>query len=262
MNILLRADLKRLFKGKALYILMGVAAFFATFSTLVIALVVNVFQGIEGSEQIKQLLAPLPLYVSSFSVLNNIGLALLITVTIIAVGDFSHATIRNKLIAGHKREHIFFSSLISNLLFMLLVLIVYSGLTYVFASAVTSFTLDSFLDVLRYALIGFSGYLVLYTLLTVTMFKFKNAWAPLLFIIGGVILLSLITFIVGIILNALNVTLNLLPYFIPIAVLSDINFLVASKGLDHFYIFTLVNILYVTLLVILGRSVAIKTDFK
>ena len=176
MKTLLRADLKKVFKGKALYILSGFAILLPIISTLFLALILYINDLAGGGENpISSILNSSALYISSFSILNNLGLAILITLAIVASSDFSQGTIRNKLIAGHKREHVFFSSLITNLVFVFIIIFIHSTLFYLFGSMLTSFSVDVFLNVLRLGFIGFSSYFVIYTLLTLIMFRFKNA---------------------------------------------------------------------------------------
>lgn len=154
MKHLLNADLKKIFKGKAIYFLIGASVILPIFTTLFLALLMFITKETGGGEAFGAVFAPLPIYIGSFSLLNNIGLALLITLIIVAAGDFSQATIRNKVVAGHKRAHIFFSALIANLVFVFTIIFAYSTFSYLFSSFLDGFNLDTFLIVLKYGFIG------------------------------------------------------------------------------------------------------------
>lgn len=271
MKTLLTADLRKIFKkGKAIYILLAIAAILPIISTLFIALVLHISRMAEtDTSDLTFLFNVTSLYISSFSLLNNLGLGLLITLTIVASGDFSQGTIRNKLIAGHKREHVFFSALLTNLLFVFIIIFVHSSLFYLFASILVGFSAEVFLNVLKFGFIGFSASIAIYTLLTVIMFRFKNAWAPILVIMGTLIGLSVINMVVNIVLSMNEITFNPLPYIFPILIASDASYFFddASYFFDpakfnDFWIFTLVNLAYIGLFSYLGYALVKKTDFN
>lgn len=264
MKYLLTADLKRIFKGKAIYFLLGAAIILPIFTTLFVAFLMFITKqtGAEVTEVFATLFSPVFIYISSFSLLNNIGLALLITLIIVAAGDFSQATIRNKVVAGHKREHVFFSALITNLIFVFTILFAYSSFSYLFASLLAGFKLDVFLIVLKFGLIGYTSYLVIYTLATVVMFKLKNAWAPILIVIGVMIGVSIINIVVGLILDMNEITFNVIPYIFPMTHVNATGEGVFQDKFDHFWIFSLVNLAYFGLLCLAGYNLSRKTDFN
>ena len=261
MKILLTADLKKLFKGKALYFLVGASVILPLFTTLFIALLMFITTQVGEANAFAQIFSPTVLYVTSFSLLNNIGLALLITLILVSAGDFTQATIRNKVVAGHKREHIFYSSLITNLLFAFLVMFTYSSLSYLFSSFIVGFTLDAFLVVLKFGFIGFSSYLVLYTIATLIMFRYKNDWAPILLVIGVMIGISIVTFIVNIILSMNKIEFNIMSYIFPVNYINSTGVGILVDKFEHFWIYTLVNLAYFTLFFYLGHNLSRKTDF-
>ncbi|MFA5486059.1 MAG: hypothetical protein WC275_03125 [Bacilli bacterium] len=262
MKNLLTADLKKLFKGKALYFLLGASVILPLFTTLFIALLMFITTQVGEANAFAEIFSPTVLYVTSFSLLNNIGLALLITLILVSAGDFTQATIRNKVVAGHKREHIFYSSLITNLLFAFFVMFTYSSLSYLFSSLIFGFTLNAFLIVLKFGLIGYTSYLVIYTLATVVMFKLKNAWAPILIVIGVMIGVSIINFFVGLILEMKEITFNVIPYIFPMTHVNATGEGVFQDKFDHFWIFSLVNLAYFGLLCLAGYKLSRKTDFN
>lgn len=94
------------------------------------------------------------------------------------------------------------------------------------------------------------------------MFKLKNAWAPILIVIGVAVGISIIGFVVGIILAMNEITFNIMPYIFPMSYvnMTDINIL--QDKFEHFWIFTLVNLAYFGLLCLAGYNLSHKTDFN
>ncbi len=114
MNKLIKLDFKRVFRDKLFLVVCVLGAVFAVLSPL---LYVVIFGSMGELDEItRQMLAG---YVSAkgqffgaFSFGNNFGLIAPLLIGIILFKDFSFGTIRNKVISGHSRGSIFFSTLI------------------------------------------------------------------------------------------------------------------------------------------------------
>lgn len=60
---------------------------------------------------------------------NNFGIAIPINLVTFIIGEYTYGTIRNKIIAGNRRRNIYISLLVSNIIFSLILIIAYSGLS-------------------------------------------------------------------------------------------------------------------------------------
>ncbi len=114
---LLKTDLKRIIKDKLFLIICIMGAVMAVFTPLMNKILMDSINSItiEGAEEEELFIVTAKsLFFDSFSVTNNFGLLLPIFVTIILFKDFSHGTIRNKIICGKSRLNIFFSMFFSS----------------------------------------------------------------------------------------------------------------------------------------------------
>ena len=69
------------------------------------------------------------LMASSFSMTNNLGLIIPIFSAIIVGADLSNGTLRNKIIAGHKRWHIYLSHLLTMIIYDVVAILIGFGIT-------------------------------------------------------------------------------------------------------------------------------------
>ncbi len=110
---LLKTDLKRSLKDKLFLVLAIIAGAFALVTPLLYKFIFLILQVDTGAMQELEMLGlqinAKAMFFSSFSLGNNFGLILPIFVAIILCKDFSHGTIRNKIICGKSRGSIFFS---------------------------------------------------------------------------------------------------------------------------------------------------------
>lgn len=79
------------------------------------------------------------LLVNTLSPASNFGLVIPILLTVFTVSEFSTGTIRNKIIAGNSKSKIYFSILLSGLVFTFVVITAYIGLCVALASIVGKF---------------------------------------------------------------------------------------------------------------------------
>lgn len=119
---LLKSDFYRLKKDKSswvgLIIIMGLSIFTYLMTFGLEAIDPNLAAG---------LLNPRSVYLSSFQGGNNAGLLVLIIIGIVIAKDFSHKTIRQKILNGHTRKNIYLSHLVVSLTYGLSIVLI-SGL--------------------------------------------------------------------------------------------------------------------------------------
>ena len=109
MRNLLKTDLYRVVKDKlflVLAILAGVFAFITPMANFAILIAFD-------EENIRLANEAKSMFTSAFGVSGNFGLISPILLTIVLCKDFSHGTIRNKIISGKSRVSIFFSTFIT-----------------------------------------------------------------------------------------------------------------------------------------------------
>ena len=130
---LLKADLRRALKDKLFIVLIIIAGVFAIVTPILYKFI---FALLEFSAEEMQDLEMLGLFVSAksmffnaFSLGNNFGLILPLFVTIILCKDFSHGTIRNKIICGKSRTSVYFSIFITCTVLVCAFILVHALLT-------------------------------------------------------------------------------------------------------------------------------------
>lgn len=112
MNSLIKTDFVRVFKDKLFLVSLIIGVVFAIITPL---LYLVMFGGALSSEEISQMqmlgltFSAKSQFFDSFSLANNFGLVVPILIAIILCKDFSHGTVRNKIISGKTRTEIFMS---------------------------------------------------------------------------------------------------------------------------------------------------------
>ncbi|MCQ2742833.1 MAG: ABC transporter permease [Bacilli bacterium] len=79
------------------------------------------------------------LFISSLSPTQNFGLTVPINLVVFTIGEFNCGTIRNKIIAGHKKSSIYLSMFLIGLIFTVSLMTIYFGLSVGIASAIGGF---------------------------------------------------------------------------------------------------------------------------
>lgn len=126
MRSLLKTDFKRIFKDKLFKILLIIGAAFALFNPLLYKLI---FSTLEAEEMLGIAVSGKSLFFSAFLPGDNFGLIIPILIAIIICKDFSHGTVRNKIIMGKSRASIFFSMFISSATVMFAIILAHAFLT-------------------------------------------------------------------------------------------------------------------------------------
>lgn len=123
---ILKASFFKLFKDRAFKV------------TLIIGIVLGLLYGLLYST-IGGGLTGYFVLLSSSSPLSNFGIAVPINLIIFIIGEFNYGTIRNKIIAGNKRSHIFITLLIMGILYSFILMGVYMGISTALSSIIGGF---------------------------------------------------------------------------------------------------------------------------
>ena len=196
MKKLLIADLRRIFKGKGIYVLMILGFIFPAISALIVQLSGLANDVAELGDLAAEVFNPVALYAGSFNPTQNIGLILLIVVAVLISGEFTNNTIRNKIVAGHSKTSLFLSSLVTVLTYVFVVVLVNSSFTYLFNSISFGFGLQPFSACFKRGLVAYSSIFVIYTIMTLLTYQFKNLAGPLGLVLGIYFVLMMISTIV------------------------------------------------------------------
>jgi len=152
MRDLLRADFRRVWKDKLLLVMGILAVAFALITPLLYSLLFSSTDVAEDpmvSSMLSGYITAKSQFFGSFSLGNNLGLAIPILLAIILCKDFSYGTIRNKIIAAKSRSVIFLSLLITCSVVLIAVMLLHAFVT-LFVSLIffdyqpTPFTLSDF----------------------------------------------------------------------------------------------------------------------
>jgi len=256
MKKLLIADLRRIFKGKGIYVLMILGFIFPAISALIVQLSGLANDVAELGDLAVEVFNPVALYAGSFNPTQNIGLILLIVVAVLISGEFTNNTIRNKIVAGHSKTSLFLSSLVTVLTYVFVVVLVNSSFTYLFNSI--SFGLQPFSDYFKRGLVAYSSIFVIYTIMTLLTYQFKNLAGPLGLVLGIYFVLMMISTIIFSFNGGTGFKAKVLFYIFPFLYLSGIATPIKLEWLWA----TLTNVGYLALLTTLGILLANRTDYK
>lgn len=136
MNNLIKVDLFRLKKDKTA-LLGGIISFGLLMMSVGLFAVISSFA--ENMDGLQQLFSAKTGFIQSFQMGNNVGLVVIIIIAIMTSRDFTQHTIRLKVINGYDRVKIYFSTLITNLIYGILLIVVYALLNLSFMSMIFGF---------------------------------------------------------------------------------------------------------------------------
>ncbi|MBO6261479.1 MAG: hypothetical protein J6N95_02600 [Bacilli bacterium] len=199
MGRLLKAFFYKLSKDLAFRIILIIGGGLALFETLIffglqqlLATETDAFKLVSGQSML----------MLSFSPAQNFGLAIPLYIIIFVCLEFSHGTIRNKIIAGHSKFQIYTSLYLSGLILAMMLLLSYVTLCTVLGTifggfdvngealfGITSGSKLSLEYILKYILLGLLVYtsLVAVTVFFATLFRSIGPCIPIIFllIMGG-----------------------------------------------------------------------------
>lgn len=266
MKNILKAEFKKLRSSVFMYILLALTVILPFLNSGFLALIDRLVGEADVGGLLGLFNAPYA-YAVSFSPTNNVGLLLMITIVVLGANDFSQNTIRNKIIAGYSKQTIFFSTLIYNLIIVGVTMLIYSSATYLFHGLFNGFVAGDFLQIFKYGVIAYSSLIIVYTITTLLTYHFKNIIAPLLITLGSLLGVFALTSILMSIPTQI-VDLSFVKHVVPVINLLgpsfDINPSNTSISIvtDLWWVDLLVNMAYIVLFMILGVSIANKTDYK
>ena len=140
------------------------------------------------------------LMASSFSMTNNLGLIIPIFSAIIVGADLSNGTLRNKIIAGHKRWQIYLSHLLTMIIYDVVAILIGFGITALLSIAFfgygVEFTSAEALNLVYFIITGVMAFAFLASLSTLLSLVMKST--PL-----AIVLVVAITFAITLIASVL-----------------------------------------------------------
>ena len=194
MSRLLKADVYRVLKSRLSLIALILALAFPV-------LIVLLYAGIQwigglGEEMGGMLFNANSLIGSAYSLSNNIGLVVPAFAGILVCSDYTNGTLRNKVIAGNRRSHIYLSHLIVSILFSVVVITIYAAVTAGLALLFFPFNWDSALDlgreILYFVVNGTMSFAFIATVSTLLALTLRNVAPTIIFtIVFSIVLLAL-----------------------------------------------------------------------
>ena len=199
MRNLLKADLKRAWRDKLFVVLCVLAGIFAVSTPLLYKAIFS-FMDMEELLELGDLLGnqftAKGMFFTAFSPSNNYGMILPILTAIILCRDFSHGTIRNKIICGKSRTKIYFSLFLTCAILMCCFILVQALLTLfvsllMFEYQADPFTASDFGYLMASIAFEFVVYLFVSALLTFFVVTMKNAGTAIVmyFVVNFVMLI-------------------------------------------------------------------------
>ncbi len=197
MRNLIITDMRRIVKDKLLLVVGIIAAVFAVITPL---LYWALFRDMDPLtlEMLGVGAYAKDLFFSAFNIGNDLGLVAPVLIAVILFKDFSHGTIRNKIISGKSRTHIFLSTYISCLIALLAVTLFYALLTLgvsllMFPYQKDPFTWDTFGYLLGSLALELNLYLFVAALVSYICVSSRNIGLVLVKYLGIVMGISFVT---------------------------------------------------------------------
>lgn len=257
---LLRADFRRIRKDKLLLVMGILAVAFALITPLLYSILfssTDVADDPMVSSMLSGYITAKSQFFASFSLGNNLGLAIPILLAIILCKDFSYGTIRNKIIAGKSRSAIFMSLFISCSVLLTAVMLLHAFMT-LFVSLIffdyqaTPFTLGDFGYFLASLAFEILILLCIAALLSWLCAVMKNVGLVIVLYVAFIFALIIIGSILQVVIGVMEMTggdestLSILRFFDRINIASAASYI----GMGNSY--SIQDVLYFTLPSLLG----------
>lgn len=154
---IIKASLYKLFKDKTFKVTLIIGICLAVFINLLYYLIfkttndkstVNIFSG-------ETALA------NSLTPTGNFGLTVPINLVVFTIGEFTYGTIRNKIIAGHKKSSIYLALVVTGFVFTLILMVSYCLLSWAIGSILGGVHASGVIgeNILWVIVFGFTGYI-------------------------------------------------------------------------------------------------------
>lgn len=129
MSDLLRADFFRIRKSKLTLVVLIIAVAAPVLITLLYLAINNLFYDGLGMAADDTIFDAKMLFGSAFSLGNNVGIVIPIFSGLFVMMDINNGTLRNKIICGKSRTKIYFSHLITSVVFNVVTILIYAAVT-------------------------------------------------------------------------------------------------------------------------------------
>lgn len=268
MNKLFTADMYSIKKSKLTLVMLIIAVGLPIFLVLV-TFIMSLFASSLTSDPTEEALLESmfnakTLIGSSFSMTNNLGLIIPIFSAIIVGADLSSGTLRNKIIAGHKRAHIYLSHLFTMIIYDIVAILIGFGITALLSIALfdygVEFNSEEVLNLIYFIITGIMAFAFLASLSTLLSLVMKST--PL-----AIVLVVAITFSISLVAAALPLLeffdiekIKYLMYLIP----SYVNTQYVSGKIDTlmFIMSTVSYIFYIAINTLLGIVIFKNKELK
>ena len=125
---ILKASLYKLFRDTTFKVTLIIGVALAVFTNLLYFIIFKV--AIDMPELGSTLFSGETALINALNPTSNFGLTVPINLVVFTIGEFTYGTIRNKIIAGHKRSSIYFSLLATGFVFTLILMVAYCVLSW------------------------------------------------------------------------------------------------------------------------------------
>lgn len=253
---LVKSDLKRVLKDRMMIIILIIAAVFALITPLLYA---ALFLGTDmnGMEMMPINISAKSCFFGSFSFGNNIGLIAPVLLAIILRKDFSHGTIRNKIIAGKSRTSIFASMFIVCTIVLVGIILFHAFLTLgisliFFDYQSTPFSITDFWYFLESLAFGILLLLFISSFVSWLCATMKNVGMVIVLYVAVSFLLSIIASVIAVVLAFMQTsggsetTVEILEFINRINVANAASYIGAGSS------YTITDVLYLTIPSLVG----------
>lgn len=249
MTNILKAEFKKLFRGKLVYILLIGSIVFSLLTAVLYREMYNIIGTIGGE------FTYIEAFSTIFTPLNNMGLLLLIFIIVIGASDFSNRTIRTKLVGGYTRSQIYITSLLKLLIITTVVITLYAFSTYLFLTLFVGKDPTPISEYINIYIIGLTTTIILYSIINLFVFRFgtfgKTLGITFVLIIGVAIIEALLSF------KLKEDAFKIVRQFLPIAGLTNLSVLT----LKNFFLTLGINVFYIVGINALGLHINNKIDY-
>ncbi len=255
---LLKTDFKRVLKDKLLLVVLIIALVFAVSTPLLYRVLLGgLLETPELAALGMNLVSAKTQFFTSFSLSNNLGIISPILLALILCKDFSHGTVRNKIIAGKSRHSIFFSLYIVCAVVLWGVTMIYSFLTLgvsllFFDYQSTEFTSGDFAYFMQSLLFELLVYLFVAAVISFLCAAMKNAGLVTVMYIAIMFVLIMVAPILQVIISLLSAQVDSELLVKCLTFLNRINIFIFPMSIGSGTSYQLKDVLYFTITPVVG----------
>ena len=252
---LLKANLYRIVKAKLFYITLAIVFALPLLMVLLYYAIGVASVALTSDETFKDLIGVNYLIGSAFSPTDNMGLVLIVFGSIFIANDFSHGTLRNKIIIGNTRTNVVLSHFVSTLIYLVVMIVFYALFLFFFGTLFLGYDkidAEKLNYLFQWLVLGILTYVYIASLVTLGMMVTKNVALTIIFSFVLSFALQLIaTAIIMIAPETLQNYLHLLPLYSENVIQqthvahSTIHFI---EGVGSLVLFSAVNVVVAVLL--------------